>query len=342
MEETTFRKYVILGQIALWAMLFLLNLLYEMDWEQPLYAVFFALTGTVYLVPIVYIHYFKLLPILQKGHRLKYGCWAISLISFFIIVYWAVDELIPTNHPEEACNYWSDFLYYFFFSIIVTAFSSLFYFVEAWHENFKKSALLKSEKLQTELNFLKSQINPHFLFNTLNNIYAYAQTGNEKTAPMLERLSSILRFMVYEGSEDRVALKQEIKAIENLLEIHKMKNSQQQNIHLVVNNIKGYHLIAPLILVNFVENACKHSDTISNPKGFLNMEIWVDEKDNCHLKIANTFKLKNSIRSKYQGVGLSNIKKRLELQYGEQYTFSETKENNVYQLRLMIPLERKM
>ena len=117
--------------------------------------------------------------------------------------------------------------------------------------------LLKNQKLEAELNFLKSQINPHFLFNTLNNIYAYAQIGNEKTAPMLERLSAILRFMVYDCSEDRVGFTKELEAIEHLLEIQKMKNSKQQNIYFSQKGVKGYHLIAPLIIVNLIENGHK-------------------------------------------------------------------------------------
>ncbi len=166
----------------------------------------------------------------------------------------------------------------------------MLYFVEAWHENFKREVLLKSEKLQTELNFLKSQINPHFLFNTLNNIYSYAQTSNEKTAPMLERLSAILRFMVYDCGEDRVSLNKELSAIEDLLEIHKMKNSKQQNIQFSSEGVKGYHLIVPLILVNFVENACKYNDTISNPNGYIKINLLVSKLDHCEFSIQNTFK----------------------------------------------------
>ncbi|MEM6699048.1 MAG: GHKL domain-containing protein, partial [Bacteroidota bacterium] len=172
-------------------------------------------------------------------------------------------------------------------------------------------------------------------------IYSYAQTGNEKTAPIIERLSSILRFMVYDCSENRVSLSKEIVAVEDLLEIHKMKNSEQQNIELLVDGVKRLHLIAPLIIVNFVENACKHSDVVSNPKGFIKVRISVEEFDNCSLEIANTFKEKTGGNSKYHGVGLNNIKKRLELQYGENYSMKASKSEGVYHLKVSIPLERK-
>ena len=112
---------------------------------------------------------------------------------------------------------------------------------------------------------------------------------------MLERLSSILRFMVYDCSENRVGLSKEITAVEDLLEIHKMKNSEQRNIELQVSGVKGFHLIAPLIIVNFVENACKHSDVVNNPEGFLHIHISVDDADHCLLELSNTFRPKAKI-----------------------------------------------
>ncbi len=341
MEKSTFRRYSILGQVAAWSILFLINFMEQLDFESPLNAFLFSVTSVAYLIPIVYLHYYWLLPLFSKGKKWTYFIATFCLITFFLFFYEIIDSFIPTNYPEEEGGFWDDFLYYFLLSSIITAAFSLFYFVEAWYENFKREALLKNEKLEAELNFLKSQINPHFLFNTLNNIYSYAQTGNEKTAPMLEKLSAILRFMVYDCSEDRVGLSKEIAAVTDLLEIHKMKNSRQQNIEFLQTGVKGYYLIAPLIIVNFVENACKHSDAVSNPNGFIKINLSVDELDNCIFEIVNSVKQKNSIDVKYQGVGLQNIKKRLALQYGEAYEFLEEKIDGIYRMRLVIPLERK-
>ena len=342
MESASFRKYITWGQIAFWFTLFLINFMEQIDYEEPFHAFLFGIAINGYIMPAVYIHYYYLLPLFNQGKKWWHAILTVFLISFFVVLYLVVYPYIPTEYPEDYDMLtWGEFNYFFLLSAIITAGFSMLYFAEAWHENFKREALLKSEKLQTELNFLKSQINPHFLFNTLNNIYSFAQTGNTKTAPMLERLSAILRFMVYDCGEDRVGLNKELAAIEDLLEIHKMKNSKQQNIQFVSQGVKGYHLIAPLILVNFVENACKHSDTISNPKGYIKIGLKVDASDNCQFKIENTFKQKNGITSKYQGVGLANIKKRLALQYGTDYTYSERKEGKVYHLNLQIPLERK-
>jgi len=292
---------------------------------------------------VVVVNYFFLLPLFLNQRKLLYFFFLFLTMTGFIMLYYTIDlHFLPQYESEEEESYLLfSVAYDYLILLITTSLTSLYYFVEQWFKNLTTAADLRNEKLQAELNFLKSQINPHFLFNTLNNIYSFAQTGNEKTAPMLERLASILRFMVYDCSENRVGLSKEISAVQDLLEIHKMKNSAQQNIELSVTGVKGFHLIAPLIIVNVVENACKHSDVISNLNGFLKVSIIVDESDICQLDIQNTFKKKAVQNSHYAGVGLQNIKKRLELQYQDTYSFDETIKEGVYHLRVSMPLERK-
>ena len=344
--ETTFRKCIFLGQVVFWVLLFLINFLSIIEDGRLIANFAFALTETAYLAAIVYIHYYKLIPLLVKRHWLKYAMSTVSLISFFIGVYFLTDALIHPEYPRpgyvDSGGLVLDLAYYYLLSLIVMAYSSLYYFVEIWHANQRRAAALRNEQLQTKLDLLKSQINPHFLFNTLNNIYSYAQTGNEKTPFMLERLSSILRYMVYDGEHDKVDLKNELRAIEDLLEIHKMKNDGKSNVSFTQKGVKGLHLIPPLILVNFVENACKHSDAIIDSSGFLKVSISVDEADNCHFSISNTFKPHDPTKIEHNGLGLPNLMKRLELQFEDRFSYRESKDSNVYDLELTIPLERRL
>lgn len=342
MEQTNIKRYIIWGQICFWVILFILDVIEQLEYGDFSTALLTSISGFAYIVPIIYIHYYWLLPVYVQGKKWIHLTATFLLIILFMGIYTLITESIaPSGQDYDATTLAIGTFYYFLLTVVGIVIFSMIYFVEEWHENFTKTALLKSEKLQAELSFLKSQINPHFLFNTLNNIYSYTQIGDEKAAPMLERLSLILRYMVYDCEAERVFLKKELAAINHLLEIHKMKNSKQQNIQFSSEGVTGYHLIAPLVLVNFVENACKHSDTISNPNGFIKIDVLVDEANNCQFTIKNTFKQKNSITSKYEGVGLTNIKKRLVLQYGETYAFSERKEGQVYHLNLKIPLERE-
>ena len=325
MKQSTFRRYAKLGQLGLLLIFLLINFVENIGYYSVFESFVYALNYTFMVAAVVYFHYIYVLPIYLKGNRWVYFITVFLLMTFFIILYYIIDTILPFEYNEDDDGLtWGSAAYDYLILILTTAYTSLYYFVELWFKNITKESQLKNEKLQAELNFLKSQINPHFLFNTLNNIYSYAQTGNEKTAPMLERLSSILRFMVYDCGENRVGLSKEITAIEDLLEIHKMKNSEQRNIKLSLEGVKRYHLIAPLIIVNFVENACKHSDAVSNPEGFIHVRISVDEKDICLCEISNSIKKINK-ENKYGGVGLENIKKRLTLQYGDSYLLEETK-----------------
>lgn len=343
MQKSQFQKYSLLGQIGLWFIFFMISFLEQIPYEPFFDSFIYALNYAGILAIMIYVHYYKLLPIYLKGNRLTYLGSTILMIIILGATYTLIDENLPfeSEYADDEGDEWQYIVYDILLIILVLAVSSLYYFVEKWQQNIQKESLLKTEKLQAELNFLKSQINPHFLFNTLNNIYSFAQTDNPKTAPMLERLSSILRFMVYDCSEKQVELSKELQAVEDLLEIYKMKNSEQRNIHFVTEGIKRFHLVAPLIIVNFIENAFKHSDAVSNPDGFIHIQITVDENDHCLCNISNSIRKKVEANSPYQGVGLENVKKRLEMQYEDNYQLIEKKKENNYHVYLQIPLERK-
>ncbi len=344
MQRSEFRKYNIFGQAGIWCILFVIAYMDELPYSSPVASFFFALNYIIMVAGVVYLHYFFVLPLYLKRKRIFYFLTTFALMSFFMLVYDLIDVNLPfevEDDSEDQSPAWLEYFYGYLLLTLLVAVSSIYYFIQAWFRNTEKEANLKNQKLQAELNFLKSQINPHFLFNTLNNIYAFAQTDNPKTAPMLEHLSSILRFMVYDCGEERVMLTKELEAVKDLLEIYKMKNARQQNISLTTFGVKGLHLIAPLIIVNLVENAFKHSDAVTNPAGFIRISISVNEEDQCTCEVVNSIKKKIKTNSPYQGVGLGNIIKRLDLQYETNYNLETSEENNQYHLKLSIPLERK-
>ena len=290
---------------------------------------------------VVYVHYYRLLPLLFKKRYTSYIVLTLLTLAVVNLLYIMVDYVLPFDYPMEQ-SFLVSYGYNLLSLVLVIIISSMFYYVREWHLGREREEHLRAVKLQTELNFLRSQINPHFLFNTLNNIYSYVQTGNEKTAPMIERLSRILRFMVYDCDNSTVELNKEIEAIESLLEIHRMKNSRQENIRFNYSGNKGYHLIAPLILMNLVENACKHSSAAGDPEGFIHVEASVSNEDSLHFTISNSVRPPTeSSTLKYSGLGLENIRKRLSLLYGTDHSMSEKNDGKVYVLKLKIPLERK-
>lgn len=340
MRASSFKLYSILGQVGVWTILLLIFSVEEMDYSDVGVSLAYGFCKTLVWPLAVYPHYFWLLPMLQTGRIWLYLGLTALLLFFTASLSVIVDQIFPFGYDFDM-YFWGDVLYYLLLVGLITAVSSLYYFIEVWQSNQERAFQLKQQKLEAELNFLKSQINPHFLFNTLNNIYSYVQTGNERAGTMLERLSSILRFMVYEGSSDLVRLQQELEAVENLLEINKMKNSKQSNIVMRTKGVKAYHLIAPLIIVNFVENACKHSDVISNLEGFIQVDVEVKDGDVCVLRISNSIGQKKNLQDKYGGLGLENMMKRLELQYASSFKLEQVREGNRYEVNLEIPLVRK-
>ncbi|MEM7575675.1 MAG: histidine kinase [Bacteroidota bacterium] len=340
MKQSTLRWYGLLSQLVFALIFWLINLLEYIHYYSFLESLAYSFSYTVLVAGVTIIHYFYVLPLFIKGKKWQYFLVLFGLMTTGIVLFYSYEFLV-FGEEEDPSTFLLSIAYDYLLLIITTAYTSLFYFVEQWSLTVTRETSLRNEKLQAELNFLKSQINPHFLFNTLNNIYSYAETGNANTAAMIERLSSILRFMVYDCGQDRVSLTKEVDAVEDLLEILRMKNDGQHNIDLRVTGLKRFHLIAPLIIVNFVENACKHSNVTNHPNGFINVDIFVNAEDICHLQISNTFTPKMNADAKYSGVGSGNTKQRLELQYKDSYQLEEKKEENVYYLDLMIPLERK-
>ncbi len=334
-------RYSVIGQIIVWLLLWAVNFSFEISLVSVWEASLLSLNFVVMVAAIVYFHYFLLLPLLFQKQYFKYAFFTLLVISACIGFYFFIDVILPIDYPVNE-TLLGAYFYNFFSLLLFVAVSSMFYYVNHWYVSKEKEKTLKAESLQTELNFLKSQINPHFLFNTLNNIYAYAQSGNKNTAPMIEKLSGILRFMVYEGNQDKVALNKEFEAIHSLLDIYRIKNSRQTQISFKTNGNKAYHLVVPLILVNLVENACKHSDAINNPDGFIEIVAGVISEDKLYFSISNTVAKKTASTTLVQGgVGLKNMQKRLDLLYGDQYQFDIEEKEGIYNLTLQIPLERK-
>lgn len=173
---------------------------------------------------------------------------------------------------------------------------------------------LENEKLETELKFLKSQVNPHFLFNALNNIYSLAVMQAPQTPETVMQLSEILRYMVYDSNEASVALKSEISYIENFVELQCLKDSKGMNVEIDLDKSSPDLKIAPLLFIPFVENAFKHSKIESIKDGTIKVKLEVAEKE-ISFRCVNTKPKEAFTKDGVGGVGLSNTKKRLALLY---------------------------
>ena len=186
----------------------------------------------------------------------------------------------------------------------------------------KQVSELEKEKVESELKFLKSQVNPHVLFNNLNNIYSYALEKSDKVPEMLLKLSEIMRYMLKDGTETMVPLKKEIKYLENFIELQKLRLEGRGDVGFSVQGDPGNYEIAPLLLVSFVENSFKHSMKTEDDI-YINIVIIIKDGELTFVARNNYADLTNTeLERDTGGIGLQNVKKRLQLIYEDQHSLS--------------------
>jgi LytS/YehU family sensor histidine kinase len=183
-----------------------------------------------------------------------------------------------------------------------------------WIGREREKGLVK-EKLEAELKFLRNQTNPHFLFNTLNNIYALARKKSEHTPEVVMKLSKLLRFMLYESRKERIALADEIRMIDNYLELEKIRYNERLSIEFAKDIDDPGQEIAPLLLLPFIENAFKHGASETRFDSYIHIDVRL-EKGLLNFFIENT-KEDTGETGVTENIGLSNVRRQLELMYNE-------------------------
>ncbi len=200
----------------------------------------------------------------------------------------------------------------------------------------KEAALLKSENLQSELKFLKSQINPHFLFNALNNIYTLSMIKSEKTPEMILKLSDMLRYILYDCQEERVSLQKEIDYIRNYIDLQKLKDEEADNIEIDIS-ADGHMKIAPMLLIPFIENAFKHGNVFLSEGGWMKVYLSTDQ-GRLRFSVENSMPEREYTKDGAGGIGLENVKKRLDMLYKDAYELKLNRDGKVFRVDLNILL----
>lgn len=179
----------------------------------------------------------------------------------------------------------------------------------------QQSALLaKAELIESELKFLKMQINPHFLFNALNNIYALSVTNSEKTQEGINTLSLMLRYVLYDCEQPQIELRKELEYIAHFIELFKLKSSDPYNIKFIEVVDANTVMIAPMLFVPFIENSFKHSGIEKRGDSFVNIRI-VASKNELEFSVENSLPKQSLNTDSHGGIGIQNVKKRLQLLY---------------------------
>ena len=194
---------------------------------------------------------------------------------------------------------------------------------------------LVREKLESELHFLRAQVNPHFFFNTLNNIYGLARKQSNQTAESVMRLSKLMRFILYECTGNQISIEQELKIIEDYIELEKLRYNERLEVFFEKKIDDKNTQIAPLLLLPFVENSFKHGASESRFQSKIEIDLKVENN-------SLEFFIKNSkepnLQNNPQGFGLQNVKRQLELVYPNHHELSITEEEKSFSVLLTINL----
>lgn len=208
--------------------------------------------------------------------------------------------------------------------------------IQRWLKTEEHRKETESEKLNTELSFLKSQINPHFFFNTLNNIYSLAIVKSEKTAPAVMKLSSIMRYILTETNNNLVSLQNEVDFTKNYIELQQVRLTEKTTIHFDVVGEVDNKNIAPLLFIPFVENAFKYG---ISTKSTSEINIHIESLDHKIIfTSSNHIVQSENNMMENTGIGINNVKRRLELMYFNKHILTNTIKDNIYQVHLEISI----
>jgi LytS/YehU family sensor histidine kinase len=263
----------------------------------------------------------------------KYGAFAL-----FFLFNLALSGLIQTYISSRGLINYQKFTQYSLPICSVVIVSSSLIIIRQFFIKTRESKQLEIEKIQTELNFLKAQLQPHFLFNTLNNIYSLTLDNNHLAGKSILQLSGLLRYMIYESESELVDLQKEIRHLQDYIELEKMRFASRMELSFNISgNVSGRKII-PILLIPFLENAFKHASSKINDKIWITIDLIVKD-DTLNFTVENSVfpEGKTQIPDALSGIGLGNVKRRLSLCY-EKYTLDSVLKENHYHSFLQIPL----
>ena len=340
-SPTTYKRWVWLVHVLFWCLyLTLSGLIFNRIFERPDQALMTSTVNLVGMLILVYTNLEVLVPsyFLKKKYW-EFGIWLlVLLIATTLFRFWTTVLMIQWMDWEEMFKHLGINLYVgiVFGGIFVLMLSIPLYLIDNWLRRTELETELDTQQLKAELRFLKAQVNPHFLFNALNNIYSLSFTQSDKAPEMILKLSDMMSYMLYECKDEQVRLSSEIGYLKNFIDLQQLKKDGEQQIAFdVAGPLEGV-LIPPMLLIPFFENAFKHGNVDDTQTGYLRSKLEVLDQE-------LRFDIHNSIdpsRTKPPagGVGLSNVKDRLKLLFPDRHVLTIDAAPTSYSLHLEIDL----
>ena len=297
----------------------------------------------------VYFNLYFLMPrFLEKGKYVSYILLVIATIifaaAFITLGYYAAAWLSGKSFMSLYGVDPHRYTYFFQINTLPSTAASMTLgmsvkLTKNWIQTKQREKLLEKEKLETELNYLRSQFNPHFLFNTINSIFFLIHKNPDKASASLAKFSELLRYQLYECNDKQIPLGNEIAYMENFIELEKLRQNDYVKVGFHVSQQHNKHLfIAPFILMTFVENAFKHVSKDAGESNWINIDLQLDET-RLDFSISNSvpaYEIKDVVQ--YGGIGLKNVQRRLDLIYPGQYELLISNNGKSFDVRLQLTL----
>ena len=220
----------------------------------------------------------------------------------------------------------------------VAGFAGTIKLLKYWYQKKKENESLQREKLAMELHALKAQLHPHFLFNTLNNLYSHIISDSRESGAIVLKLSDMLSYMLYECKADKVRLEGEIRMLKNYMDLEKLRYGNRLDVSFQVTGVESGHVLAPLLLLPFVENAFKHGASQELEQAWISVSITVRANE-LSMKVINPVPLRAEPARKETGIGLANVKRRLNVLYPDAHSLKISQDEELFVVALKLPLQ---
>ena len=346
------RKFVILLHVLVWLLVWINDFMpkylnnasraYQAHPEGPTLLFNQAMVSLSYMISAIVIFYalaYLIAPLYLRKRWIHATLWLTALVLFIPLYRYLMEfhVLLPVFGYDNYFGKVPEAMWYIQNSILYATYSYLswaviYFFVREWYQNNKKKKEIEKEKIRAELSFLRSQINPHFLFNAMNDIYSLTLIKSDEAPQAILKLSELLRYMLKGGTAELAPLEAEIDYLNNVVELWQIGEKGNSFVDFKVSGLITNQQIAPLILINFLENAFKHGITKDQTHP---IQIDIDI-DNLGLSFLIVNRKNSQLKDSTGGIGLANVKRRLDLIYPDRHVLDISDEAGTFTVKLRI------
>ena len=344
LQNRSYKKYQsIIIQLLVWGFVFALPYIFSLQWSEggrmptefARKILVLNIVMNLFWMATFYLNRLFFIPRwLYRRNILAYLAVNTGLLALILLTNRWVFEALLFEYPYSINKaLMHNALPFLFFVLIAIAFKTV-------SDRIKLERVTKekeSENLKTELAFLRSQISPHFLFNVLNNIVALVRLKSVELEPTIMKLSSLMQYMLYETDDDKVLLKSEVDYLQSYIDLQKLRFGDRLNLNVTLDLEEDWHTIEPMLLIPFVENAFKHgTGMLERPTIYIVLKATVDQLT---FTVKNKYIEEDKAKDNVSGIGLANVKRRLQLLYGKKHDLKIDRSDEWFTVTLKLSFE---